>query len=167
MAYDGRAVANLLLDLADEMGLSLTHMAVHKVIFFAHGWRLAARREPLIRQSFEAWECGPIIRSVYDALKSAGRARITTRAHGFDPVERTPFLVTAEFPAEDRAFLRAILAAYGRLSATTLSDITHRRGGAWDRVWDAPDGKVTLGMCIANDAIRDDFLVVRSVGVWC
>ena len=60
MAYDGRAVANLLLDLADTLGLRLTHMAVHKIAFFAHGWRLADRNEPLIRQQFEAWNYGPV-----------------------------------------------------------------------------------------------------------
>jgi uncharacterized phage-associated protein len=158
MAYDARAVANLLLDLADELGLSLTHMAIHKIAYFAHGWRLAQRGEPLVRQQFEAWDYGPVLRSIYDAFKAAGRAKIATRAQGFDPVARVSFPVQANFPAEDREFLRAILLAYGRYSATHLSDLTHRRGGAWDRVWNAPDGRVTLGMRIPDQAIRDDFL---------
>ena len=161
MAYDGRAVANLLLDLADELGLSLTHMALHKVAFFAHGWRLAESGGPLIRQQFEAWDYGPVLRPVYDAFKSAGRTKITARAHGFDPVERTPFLVTADFSSGDQGFLRAVLAAYGRYSAPQLSDMTHRAGSAWDRVWNAPDGKITLGMRIPNQHIREDFLAGR------
>ena len=161
MAYDGRAVANLLLDLADELGLSLTHMSLHKIAFFAHGWRLAQRDEPLIRQQFEAWNYGPVLRSVYDAFKPAGRARITTRARGFDPVTREPFIVWVEFPPDERAFLRAILAAYGRYSAEKLSDLTHLRGGAWHQVWNAPEGRITLGMRISNEAIRADFLAGR------
>lgn len=161
MAYDGRAVANLLLDLADELGLSLTNMAVQKIAYFAHGWRLAECGEPLIKQPFEAWDYGPVIKSVYDAFKSAGRSKITDRACGFDPVERTPFLIAADFAPEERAFLRAILAAYGRYSAITLSEVTHRKGGAWDRVWNAPEGKITLGMRISDLAIREDFLAGR------
>src|SRR5262249_1962754 len=114
MAYDGRAGANLLLDLADELGLSLTPMALQKIAFFAHGWRLAEKGEPLIRQPFEAWEYGPVLRSVYDAFKRSGGAKIKTRATGFDPVERVTFIVQEQFADADRALLRAVLAAYGR-----------------------------------------------------
>lgn len=161
MAYDGRAVANVLLDLADELGLSLTHMSLHKIAYFAHGWRLAEVGEPLVRQQFEAWAYGPVLRSVYDAFKIAGRAKITTRAGGFDPVARVSFIVKADFSTEDRAFLRAVLGAYGRYSAVQLSAVTHLPGGAWDQVWNAPDGRITLGMRIQNEAIRRDFLAGR------
>ncbi len=161
MAYDGRALANLLLDLADELGLALTHMALHKIAYFAHGWRLAGQGEPLVLQQFEAWEYGPVLRSVYDSFKSAGRARIITRAVGLNPVTRQIYTVTADFPPKDRAFLRAVLAAYGRYSAPRLSEATHLPGGAWDQVWNAPGGKITLGMRIGNEAIRRDFLAGR------
>jgi len=161
MAYDGRAVANLLLDVADELGLSLTHMAIHKIAFFANGWRLAQTGQPFIRQPFEAWNYGPVLRSVYDAFKSAGRGKVTTRAKGFDPVARESFIAQADFPPEDKAFLRAILAAYGCYSAEKLSELTHIAGGAWDRVWNAPEGRITLGMRLSDKAIRDDFLAGR------
>ena len=42
-----------------------------------------------------------------------------------------------------------------------LSKLTHRPGGAWDRIWNAPNGRITLGMRIANEAIREDFLAGR------
>lgn len=136
-------------------------MALHKIAYFAHGWRLAQRGEQLIRQPFEAWNYGPVVRSVYDAFKSAGRSGIKSRAHGFDPVDRVQFIVEADFPLEDREFLRAILGAYGRYSAERLSHLTHRCGGAWDRVWNAPGGQITLGMRISDEAIREDFLAGR------
>jgi uncharacterized phage-associated protein len=136
-------------------------MALHKIAYFAHGWRLAETGEPMIQQQFEAWNYGPVLRSVYDAFKSAGRAKITTRARGFDPVARMPFIVQAKFLPEDRAFLRAILAAYGRYSAERLSGLTHLPGGAWDRVWNAQEGRITLGMRIPDEAIRGDFLAGR------
>jgi uncharacterized phage-associated protein len=161
MAYDGRAVANQVVDQADGLGLRLTHMAVHKIVFFAHGWRLAQRNEALIRQQFEAWNYGPVLRSVYDALKCAGRGNVTTRVRGLDPVTRVTFPIRADFSPEDQEFLRAILLAYGRYSAAHLSTLTHRPGGAWDRIWNAPNGRITLGMRIANEAIQEDFLTGR------
>lgn len=158
MAYDGRAVANLLLDLAEELGLSMTHMALHKIAYFAHGWRLAQEGQPLIRQPFEAWQYGPVLNSVYQAFKKSGDKKITTRATGFDPVEERSFVMREDFSLPDRAFLRDILLAYGSRSAPELSRMTHRPGGPWDQVWNAPGGKVTLGMRIPNDAIQRDFL---------
>ena len=44
MSYDCRAIANAVLDLGDQLKLRLTHMAVHKVMYYAHGWHLAQYR---------------------------------------------------------------------------------------------------------------------------
>jgi uncharacterized phage-associated protein len=164
MAYDGRAVANLLLDLADELGLSMTHMALHKIAYFAHGWRLAQEGRPLVRQPFEAWQYGPVLSSVYQAFKKSGDKRVISRAMGFDPVEERSFVISGEFPPSDCSFIRDILLAYGSCSAAELSRLTHRQGGPWDQVWNAPGGKITLGMRISNDAIRRDFLVAYAGG---
>jgi uncharacterized phage-associated protein len=158
MGYDGRAVANLLLDLADEQGLSLTHMAIHKIAYFAHGWTLAKKNSPLVNHQFEAWKYGPVIASVYRALKGIGDAPVKVRVNGFDPVLDVSFPVFAAFDPSDRDLIRDVLNAYGRMPATKLSDITHRPGGAWDQVWNAPGGKITLGMRIPDDAIRREFL---------
>jgi uncharacterized phage-associated protein len=158
MTYEPRATANLLLDLADELRLPLTHMALHKVAYYAHGWRLAASNVPLLTDEFEAWEHGPVLSTVYNAFKGAGREAIRGRAYRFDPVSQQRSIATAAFLMEDRAFLRDIVKAYGRLDALTLSDMTHRRGGPWDLVWNAGGGRVTLGMRIKNEAIRSDFL---------
>ena len=37
-------------------GLRLTHIAINKVMYYAHGWHLAKYDLPLIRQEFEAWK---------------------------------------------------------------------------------------------------------------
>ncbi|MBS7810260.1 Panacea domain-containing protein [Roseococcus pinisoli] len=158
MAYEARALTNRLLDLADMQGLSLTHMALHKVAYFAHGWRLAERAEPLVSELFEAWEHGPVLSSVYGAFKGSGRAPVTTRAERFDPVTQIKAVAAAEFLAEDVKFLGDIVRAYGRLDALALSDMTHKAGGPWDRVWNARGKKITLGMRISNETIRADFL---------
>jgi uncharacterized phage-associated protein len=164
MAYEARALANLLLDLGDELGLPMTHMALHKVAFYAHGWRLAQTGEPLISDEFEAWEHGPVLPTVYAAFKSAGREPVKDRALRFNPVTQERSVARAVPSADDLDFLRDIVRAYGRLDALTLSDMTHRQGGPWDRVWNAGGGRVTLGMRIKNSAIKDDFLAQAAGG---
>lgn len=164
MPYEARALTNRLLDLADLQGLSLTHMALHKIAYFAHGWRLAERGEPLVSEVFEAWEHGPVLPSVYGAFKGFGRTPVTGRAERLDPVSQTRRVAAASFPADDLEFLKNIVGAYGRLNAFVLSDLTHRPGGPWDRVWNAAGGRVALGMRIKNSAILADFLSEQAHG---
>lgn len=161
MPYDARGIANLALDLAHELDLSLTHMAVHKVVFFAHGWYLATYRKPLVQQNFEAWEFGPVLKSVYSAFKNFGNSPITSRIEHFDLIEGKRQIIAANVGEDDVAFVRKIVEVYGPLHAFQLSQLTHRTGGAWDRVWNAPDGKISLGMRITNDMIIQDFLERR------
>lgn len=157
MTYDARAVANALLDLAAENGASLTHMAVHKIIYYAHGWYLAKYGEPLVKQEFEAWKDGPVLRSVWESLRDSGSKPVTQRAERFDPVKQTREIVRPEIAEDVRRFLSNVLGAYGHLHAFELSEMTHAPGGPWDRVWNSPGGRVTLGMRISHEAIRRHF----------
>jgi uncharacterized phage-associated protein len=158
VSYESRALANAILDLADELRISLTHMAVHKIIYHAHGWRLAETGLPLVSEPFEAWEHGPVLPSIYGALKYAGKQPVSGRATRFNPATGIRSVARADVLPEDRVFLRNMLRTYGPIHAFDLSDMTHRRGGPWDSVWNAKDGKINLGMRIPNDAIRADFL---------
>ncbi|MCO6415163.1 DUF4065 domain-containing protein [Siccirubricoccus sp. KC 17139] len=162
MTYDARAVANALLDLAGERGIPLTHMAVHKIIYYAHGWYSARHGKPLVRQEFEAWKDGPVLRLVWESLREAGSKPVTERATRFDPVRQVREVVKPNLDANDHRFLGDILSAYGHIHAFELSEMTHAPGGPWDAVWNAPNRKVTLGMRIPHDAIRKHFQKVAA-----
>lgn len=162
MPYEVRAVANLILDIADAMRLPVTHMALHKIAYYAHGWRLAESNQALVGEEFEAWEYGPVLPTVYSAFKSAGGKPILFRAERFNPVTQGRNIAQADFSSPDQAFFRNIVRAYGRLDALTLSAMTHRPGGAWDMVWNSPPGRVNLGMRIKDEAIRAEFLTESS-----
>lgn len=156
--HDARQVANFLLDCADERGIALTNMAVLKHIYFAHGWHLASCGMPLISNRIEAWEHGPVVRAVYDCFKRHGSTAITSRATTVDWTTGEIVEARAKFSDETVRLLRSTLAYYASYGAFELSAITHERGGPWDRVWNARDGKVRLNMEISNDAIRNYFM---------
>jgi uncharacterized phage-associated protein len=166
LAYDARAVANTVLDLAEEEALCLTHMAVHKVLFYAHAWHLAEHDRPLVKQPFEAWQHGPVLRCVWDTLKVNGSSPVRTRATRHDLVTDQCLVVPGIDDGADREFLRGIVRAYGHLHAFELSDMTHEAGGAWDRVFNDPLRRVNLGMRIDNTAIKQHFhaVTVRDGG---
>ena len=156
--HDARQVANFLLDYADERGVALSNMAVLKHIYFAHGWHLASRGLPLISNRIEAWEHGPVIRSVYDCFKSCGAAPVKSRATTIDWATGEIVEARAAFSDETITLLRSTLDYYAGYGAFELSAITHEPGGPWDQVWNAGDGKVRLNMEISNKAIHDYFV---------
>jgi uncharacterized phage-associated protein len=132
-------------------------MAVHKVMYYAHGWHLAQHDAPLVEQEFEAWRDGPVQRLVWEALKIAGSCPVTCRATRFDLVTRNAIVVRQKIENGQLDFLGEIVAGYGSLHAFELSEMTHAPGGPWDQVWNAPNGRISLGMRIPNQTIREHF----------
>lgn len=158
MMYDARQVANFILDCADERGAGLTNMSVLKHIYFAHGWHLASYSKPLIVNRIEAWEHGPVVRSVYDCFKVHGSGIITSRAMMIDWETGEELVANGNFSPDTKDLIKSIVTHYLRFGAFQLSDLTHVRDGPWDKIWNARDGKVRLNMEISNESIRQHFI---------
>jgi uncharacterized phage-associated protein len=162
--YDARAVANFLLDYADEKKMKVTLLWLQKVIFYAHGWLLSKKKQPLVQQEFEAWDYGPVVRAVYEAFKGNKRDPVTSRARRFDVIENSYKEINDPIEPETQVFLRKIFDAYELADAFDLSAMTHAPGTPWDRVWNAPNGAITLGMKITNDEIQKWFSGTQAPG---
>jgi uncharacterized phage-associated protein len=137
-------------------------MAIQKTLYYAHGWHLAQTAAPLLKQEFEAWDFGPVIGCVYSAFKKFGSNRVLEPATWFDPLSETLRPWVAEFDEDAANLLRSVVLAYGHIDAYELSQMTHRTGGPWDQVWNMPNNKISLGMRISNEAIREDFLYEKA-----
>jgi uncharacterized phage-associated protein len=79
-AYDSREIANGMLDEGDRLLQPVTHLALQKLLYFAHALFLIERKRPLVSGYFEAWKNGPVHPAAYEAFKTAGRAPIGFRA---------------------------------------------------------------------------------------
>ncbi|WP_165323548.1 type II toxin-antitoxin system antitoxin SocA domain-containing protein [Rhizorhabdus phycosphaerae] len=156
--YDARAVANFLLDCADNCHKPLTNMELLKHIYYAHGWHLASEDKPLISNRIEAWEHGPVIRAVYDAFKVFGSSPITSRARIVDWATGEERIAEGIFSRETASLLQATLTYYAGYGAFELSALTHEPGGPWHRVWHRADGRVRMNMEITNELIKAHFL---------
>src|SRR3954465_5914060 len=82
--FDARSVANLMLNEADRVGISITNLALQKLLYFAHGIFLIENKRPLVSGYFEAWQYGPVHPAVYKAFQSAGSNPIPFRASSQD-----------------------------------------------------------------------------------
>lgn len=158
MTYDARSVANFLLDYAEDKNVSLTLLALMKIVYYAHGWYLAKIGFPLVRQPFEAWKDGPVIRILWDEFSGNGANSLSSRAQRLDVLTNQKTVVEyGEIPMETADFLRDLFTAYSRIHAFELSRMTHVKGSPWDVIWNDSSGNIKLGMKIPNEIIRSWF----------
>jgi uncharacterized phage-associated protein len=151
-AYDGRAVANFVLDHCDLCGRKITNLSLQKVIFFCHAWSLIRLQKPLIRHSFEAWEYGPVLPYLYRSFKKFNRAPISGRAEFTDPRDGEKRVVEYAFDEASKSLLLEIVEFYTRLSPSALVRLSHIEGGPWHSAW-YHEGTTNPGMKIDNNNI--------------
>ncbi len=161
MPYDGRAVANEVLDIAESEGIALSNLTLQKVLFFCHAWNLVDTGEPLVKNQFEAWQHGPVLQYLYREFKSFESAAITSRAKGLNNYTGQREVVRAELPQETVDRIRNVVRFYGNLQPWDLVDLSHETGGPWDKVWNY-EGKVNPGMKIPNEEIASFYSKSRK-----
>jgi uncharacterized phage-associated protein len=135
MAYDGRAIANFVLDYCDERGRPVFHTALQKLVYFCHVWALVQWKQPLVKHKFEAWDFGPVLPYLYREFKNFDRVPVQTRAMQIDPMDGSSRIVEYDFDDRTAAFLREIIEFYSRMQASDLVKLSHVPGGPWERVW--------------------------------
>jgi uncharacterized phage-associated protein len=162
--YDVRAIANWFLDRADQDGAEMTAMKLQKLAYVSHGWSLAYDT-PLVHDAVEAWQWGPVFRSLYREFRDFGSEPITNRATAFDggTLEDRELSIhdygppLNPEPAATGKFLEGVWDRYSGYTAAQLSDITHRPGTPWRMVVDKMGGKIQPFTVIPNDLIAEHY----------
>jgi uncharacterized phage-associated protein len=99
----------------DEPDL-LSHLRLQKLLYYAQGWSLALRKQPLFLDRIEAWPHGPVVKSVYQEFARFGKDPIPASAAD-----------DAEAIEEDEAELvGSVWEHLKEYSASGLRDMTHR-----------------------------------------
>ncbi len=83
---------------------------IQKLCYFAQGWHLGLKEEPLFGDEFEAWVHGPVCRELYNEIRynnSLGEGDI------------------GRISEADKTYLDAIYEEYGRFNGMELSEMTH------------------------------------------
>ena len=166
--YDPRAVANLLLDVADERGIEVSNLALQKLLYFAHGHFLIQTGRPLVQGAFEAWNNGPVHPAVYHAFKAAGRAPIRVRATGRNVMTGETRVLDLPRAPDVLDHLHKVLSAYGHRSAGLLVAISHAPKGPWAAVCDRAMHETALGARIPDSLTKRLFhkqIVDANIGV--
>lgn len=138
MTHKTIEIANEFLCLAAEAGRDLTPMQLQKLVYLAHGWSLAIFDRPLAAETVEAWDYGPVYKSLYRSLKKYGAREVTTPINYGDDGEYNTKLGTpasAEFTPQHVALIKKIWQTYGRYEAFQLSALTHKDDTPWTQIY--------------------------------
>ena len=120
-------IANFFIDLAiHDPNDAMTNMRVNKLVYFAQGHSLARNREPLFNEKIEAWDYGPVTRSVYDAFKPCGNNKIEYVSGDYS---------STLFSIEQMELLLDVMREYGQYSTSKLVDLSHSQDSPWERVF--------------------------------
>lgn len=120
-----RTIADWFLRRASEEGEAVTQMKLQKLVYIAHGWHLAILGKPLIDESVQAWQWGPVVPSLYGDFKQYGSTPIVLPTR-IDPVK---------LPKETEEILNKVWGVYKRFTAMELSSLTHREGTPWSKAF--------------------------------
>jgi uncharacterized phage-associated protein len=122
--YDSNSIANYLIEKAIPHG-GLDALQVLKLVYIAHGFVLGIKGIPLLEDDIEAWKYGPVVRSIYAALPGGSTSIMA-------PVGNVS---AAQLDATEKGIVDTVYNLYGKHSGLFLSNLTHRPGSPWHKVW--------------------------------
>lgn len=152
MRQDVRAIANWVIEWANERDIPLSNMAINKIVYFLHAHYLVEFHKPLVSAKIEAWEHGPVFRELYRVFKDFGSQPIEKKATKLNAETGETEICQAKLDDEDKDFLEKLLPRYCYLSASHLRSLSHEQNGPWDKVWNH-QGEVNSTMEISNHSI--------------
>jgi uncharacterized phage-associated protein len=143
MSYPAAAIANQLLDRAEQSGRQLTQIEIQKLVYFAHGWHLGLKHQPLVQEPIEAWQYGPVVRRLYDAFRQFGTRAISKKAVEYSYSSSGQFVASeptisspdVEADAYATSVVGAVWEKFGTLAPFKLVELTHAPGSPWERAW--------------------------------
>jgi uncharacterized phage-associated protein len=151
------AVANYFIQKSFETGVVLTPMKLVKLVYIAHGWYLGLTGEPLLSEQVQAWQYGPVVKSVYDEFKAYGSQPITS--YGYAPRGDGEYGLYVPIVSDGKIkkFLDKVWDVYKGYTAIQLSSLTHQQNTPWDQVYNKMGGKYNKFAVIRDDIIKDHY----------
>jgi len=119
-----------------------THLSLEKLVYFAYADYLCEHSERLFEDKIYAFTHGPVIGSVYETYKRSGSQYVKPIELDDDRDVKTDArelparsrILFAKNGAEKLCSIDNTIQKYGRCSAGTLIDLTHRPGSPWSHV---------------------------------
>lgn len=116
--YSAMNVANYILRYYSQRDTWISNLKLQKILYFLQAQFMVSKNKPLFIDEIEAWDCGPIVTSVYHNFKILGGASIPVIHQ-----EKYPYYVEWE----DATIINAVLDELKPYTATDLLQIIHNQ----------------------------------------
>lgn len=146
-----------MLDESDRIAQPVTHLALQKLLYFAHALFLIEQKRPLVSGYFEAWKNGPVHPAAYSAFKSAGRDPIRFRAMGINVATGARSRLAPPASPELQPHIARVMQSYGRMTPGRLVDISHAKDAPWQFIVDKGRTSLAFGLRIPDTVIVERF----------
>lgn len=93
----------------------LTAMKLQKLCYYSQAWTLVWSGQPLFKEPTEAWANGPVVRALFN--RHRGRYALRESELGAGDLQK--------LSPQQRAYVDAVMDAYGAMTASQLSLLTH------------------------------------------
>lgn len=151
MPQKSLAVAKYILDRRRNNQDTLSPMQLIKLAYIAHGFMLGWRGEPLLGEQVQAWRYGPVVPSIYHAVKDFGSSPVSD-------IRGAPGCW--QFSPEEISVMDYVADNYSSWNGIQLSDATHQPGTPWSTTW----GIFGQNAPISNDMIQNFYAGVINGG---
>ena len=134
--FTANQIKNTFLDIYIDYGLTkhLTNLVVQKLSYIANGYWIVLKNKRLIEESFEAWNLGPVIPSLYRELKVFGYVHIDYTSPNILEEDITEKIIIERVEDDEVIdFFDFIFDSYKDYTPGELIDLTHRKDGAWHK----------------------------------
>ena len=112
--YSAVEVAKIVMKYSKEHGLEYSNLRVQKLLYFVQAYFIVALKKVCFNESILAWEYGPVVREVYDAIKN-------------EEINLEEELFTHNISQEDKNIIENLVQNYKNKSTWELVEITYRQ----------------------------------------
>lgn len=117
-------ISKYIVDYCYKDSNAISNLKLQKIMYMLQIEFNREYKKQLIDDDFEAWPYGPVIPKVYYDFCQYG---------GMD-IEKN-FDVTLDIETIEMTFINNIIERYKEIKPWDLVEITHRKGGAWDKIF--------------------------------
>lgn len=139
MTFSSLSIARRICELGNWQ---LTNLKLQKILYLTHMVYIGETKQPLIKESFEAWDFGPVEPSLYHSVKFFGNKNIEFIPNSIkEPLENCEITIRKVFDClKDK-------------TAGQLVQLTHRKNGAWHETYSVDK----RGLKIQNEDIISEY----------
>jgi uncharacterized phage-associated protein len=139
--YSAIAVANWFINRKKTDQCDITHLKIQKLLYYAQGWHLAYFDTVLFEDAIFAWKYGPVIHSIYNALKIVDKEQqIIELIYGY-LIDNGKYIPAISYIDQDDKetliFLDEFWSSYSKYNPWMLVNSTHQAGTPWTQVIEA------------------------------